>query len=180
MGLGQCLCNSGFTGQTCEYRTDSCQSRPCRHGGLCLDTGNGAFKCLCPAGYGSAVCEARLSAGCAARPCLNAGVCRPASRGARVPHCICPEGFDGARCEHVNACASHPCLNGGQCTILHRRRYHHRTHAGRYRRDAQPQGRKSNSSSFIVHLSVRCWFVKFFYSVGSMSRFSSCLSLIHI
>ena len=93
-GLAQCLCDSGFTGHQCEYRTDACHSRPCRHGGLCLDTGNGAFKCVCPAGYASARCEARLSAGCAARPCLNAGVCRPASRNGRVPHCICPEGYD--------------------------------------------------------------------------------------
>lgn len=42
-----------------ECTTDRCGRDPCRHGGKCLPSDQGAI-CLCPLGYGGDLCEMRL------------------------------------------------------------------------------------------------------------------------
>lgn len=42
-----------------ECTTDRCGRDPCRHGGECLPSDQGAI-CLCPLGYGGDLCEMRL------------------------------------------------------------------------------------------------------------------------
>ena len=42
-----------------ECTTDRCSRYPCRHGGKCLPSDQGAI-CLCPLGFGGDLCEMRL------------------------------------------------------------------------------------------------------------------------
>ncbi|XP_059609965.1 pikachurin [Phlebotomus argentipes] len=49
--------NQGFDVQECS--TDRCSRYPCRHGGKCLPSDQGAI-CLCPLGFGGDLCEMRL------------------------------------------------------------------------------------------------------------------------
>lgn len=51
--------NISFLSIAEECITDRCGRYPCRHGGKCLPSDQGAI-CLCPLGYGGDLCEMRL------------------------------------------------------------------------------------------------------------------------
>lgn len=42
-------CKPGYQGVNCEYDVDECHSRPCLHGGTCINLIN-RFTCACPPG----------------------------------------------------------------------------------------------------------------------------------
>lgn len=55
-------CKPGYQGVNCEYEVDECHSKPCLHGGTCINLIN-QFTCVCPPGthgkswiYGLSVC----------------------------------------------------------------------------------------------------------------------------
>ena len=109
MPLGECpvphaLCAVGtdFEFVGCED-TDECASRPCEHGGVCMESRScdsedsvcgmvGMFAVRC--GDGS----------CVPRPALDAYTC------------VCAAGWSGPDCVvDVDECASDPCVNGAVC-----------------------------------------------------------------
>uniref|UniRef100_A0A0R3X705 EGF-like domain-containing protein n=1 Tax=Hydatigena taeniaeformis TaxID=6205 RepID=A0A0R3X705_HYDTA len=45
----RCECLDGYTGVRCEIFVPSCESNPCKNGGVCKDRGD-HFECLCPLG----------------------------------------------------------------------------------------------------------------------------------
>ncbi|XP_076766726.1 cubilin [Xylocopa sonorina] len=52
----ECLCNSGYTGATCNIKTDPCVPNPCKNNGVCLIS-NGAITCDCPTSHTGSRCE---------------------------------------------------------------------------------------------------------------------------
>lgn len=42
-------CKPGYQGVNCEYEVDECHSKPCLHGGTCINLIN-RFSCVCPSG----------------------------------------------------------------------------------------------------------------------------------
>lgn len=49
-GSPMCLCNPGFSGETCDVNIDDCHNVICLHGGTCLDDVL-AYHCTCMPGY---------------------------------------------------------------------------------------------------------------------------------
>ncbi|KAH3692451.1 hypothetical protein DPMN_194292 [Dreissena polymorpha] len=54
--LYRCLCQQGYTGQTCETDINECGSSPCQNGGSCTDRLNG-YVCRCTEAYTGSNCE---------------------------------------------------------------------------------------------------------------------------
>ena len=65
-----------FSGQRCEGDIHDCLSRPCLHGGLCLERTDGVagYECQCDGDWGGRNCEYE-SWSCGAQPCQNAAQC---------------------------------------------------------------------------------------------------------
>ena len=45
-----CLCQPGWSGQTCQDPVDECASNPCLNGAVCVDL-EAAWACACPDGF---------------------------------------------------------------------------------------------------------------------------------
>ncbi|CAG0893363.1 unnamed protein product [Cyprideis torosa] len=98
---GQCVCDPGFSGPTCQERT--CPV-------LC--NGKGEYRdgeCFCDPGWKGADCSVR-HADCIEPDCSSHGVCVDGS-------CQCAQGYKGEFCQEVDcldpSCAGHGyCLNG--------------------------------------------------------------------
>lgn len=112
----QCDCSKGWYGKHCEVAVQTCEDKPCQHGGTCMDTVHG-YKCSCPAGYAGGECQSTVNH-CAPNPCANGGNCStlPNNAGFR---CACASGFAGPACHtNVDDCHGNPCQNGGSCLDL--------------------------------------------------------------
>ncbi|VDL80711.1 unnamed protein product, partial [Nippostrongylus brasiliensis] len=126
-----CVCKPGYRGEFCEVRIDqvgvnvpsqlrkkkceqetgSCDSRPCRNDGRCVNLIADYF-CVCPEGVSGKDCEIAPNR-CLGEPCLNGGVC--GDFGSRQ-ECTCPKKFTGAGCQYLqDPCAESVCQNGGKC-----------------------------------------------------------------
>ena len=46
---GNCFCETGYEGATCQHRVDNCNPNPCKHGS-CTNTEDG-FNCECDDGF---------------------------------------------------------------------------------------------------------------------------------
>ncbi|XP_039266376.2 uncharacterized protein LOC120341882 [Styela clava] len=103
----QCKCNPGFHGTHCQLNKNECLSRPCKHGGDCVD-GINNYTCICDnTGWTGRNCEEAVNE-CHSNPCMNKGFCRD-----RIGYyeCECQPGFEGKLCEtNIDDCASSPCI----------------------------------------------------------------------
>ena len=92
VGLNQalCVCDPGYSGDTCGTNTDDCASNPCYNGGACVDTGANSFNCTCASGWTGATCTTDVN-DCSPSPCLNGGTCVDAGTNSYV--CSCASGF---------------------------------------------------------------------------------------
>ncbi|ETN78501.1 EGF-like domain protein [Necator americanus] len=96
---------------SCEQETGSCDVRPCRNDGRCVNLVADYF-CVCPEGVSGKDCEIAPNR-CLGEPCLNGGVC--GDFGSRQ-ECSCPKKFSGAGCQYLqDVCAGNVCQNGGTC-----------------------------------------------------------------
>ncbi|MBT9555897.1 MAG: hypothetical protein IV100_07710 [Myxococcales bacterium] len=95
--FGQCFCNPGFEGTSCEKPT-GCPNA-CSERGVCLHG-----QCFCQPGYSGESCE--KSAGCPAE-CSKNGICWHG-------RCFCNPGFEGESCEKSTACPAN-CTGNGVC-----------------------------------------------------------------
>ncbi|PVD35719.1 hypothetical protein C0Q70_02682 [Pomacea canaliculata] len=101
----ECICYSGYSGDTCS--------------GLTPNT----FTCVCPRGYAGLTCEEQDA--CADQPCLHGGTCTNNLLGLASSSftCTCTPGFSGDRCQNSAVTPSNTCngvvvcLNGGTCVI---------------------------------------------------------------
>jgi|EP01047_Picozoa_sp_COSAG01_P004911 hypothetical protein len=53
---GRCHCFAGYVGSECAVELNECASRPCQHGGVCVDLPSW-YTCTCQAGYTGHDCE---------------------------------------------------------------------------------------------------------------------------
>lgn len=95
---GYCICSSGWTGPQCAQAV--CNPM-CQNGGTCS---NGI--CTCSSRWRGASCQEEICV----PECLNGGSCR-------LGRCVCPSQYDGIQCE--SAVCDPPCRNGdcvnGEC-----------------------------------------------------------------
>lgn len=54
----ECTCPSGWTGTTCDVKTQSCQPNPCQNGGTCNIIGN-SITCVCRPQFVGPNCESK-------------------------------------------------------------------------------------------------------------------------
>lgn len=54
----ECTCPSGWTGSTCDVKTQSCQPNPCQNGGTCNIIGN-SITCVCHPQFVGPNCESK-------------------------------------------------------------------------------------------------------------------------
>ena len=108
-----CVCNTGYTGSTCNQIADNCASNPCQNGASCRNS-IGSYQCVCATGYTGAQCQTLIN-NCASNPCQNGGSCVNA---VGSYSCQCPLGYTGPNCQTVinycdsNQCQSGSCVNG--------------------------------------------------------------------
>nr|XP_015826375.2 protein crumbs homolog 1 isoform X1 [Nothobranchius furzeri]XP_054608148.1 protein crumbs homolog 1 isoform X1 [Nothobranchius furzeri] len=132
-----CECRPGFEGRHCEIHIGECSSssRPCMHGGSCIERswqdldgaepeGNppsqaAGFTCLCPPGTTGSFCQ-NLMNSCESSPCQNGGRCENQDGGYI---CHCPKQshdgvlYGGASCDvKLVGCEGHECQNQGSCS----------------------------------------------------------------
>ncbi|CAD6998022.1 unnamed protein product [Ceratitis capitata] len=95
----QCICPPNREGKNCQLqRGDVCSSNPCRNGGSCMHSPDGAsFFCLCRPGYRGNQCE-HVSDSCRPNPCLHGGQCVSLKPGYK---CSCADGRYGRHCERA-------------------------------------------------------------------------------
>lgn len=112
----QCECSKGWYGTHCEIAVQTCEARPCQHGGTCMDTIHG-YKCSCPPGYNGAECQNKINH-CSPNPCTNGGNCSALFNNESFK-CTCPSGFSGNTCQtNIDDCNGNPCKHGGTCIDL--------------------------------------------------------------
>ena len=90
----RCICNSGYTGEYCQFSTKICERIQCRNAGQCIPTDQG-FKCLCPPNFTGKFCDTAVNL-CDPNPCSNTSQCLSTSEGLK---CQCDFGGRGERCE---------------------------------------------------------------------------------
>lgn len=96
----QCECPSNREGKHCQReRSDVCWAKPCRNGGSCQRSPDGAsYFCFCRPGYRGSQCES-IADSCRPNPCLHGGLCvslKPSYK------CSCPSDRYGRHCERFN------------------------------------------------------------------------------
>ena len=106
-----CVCNPGYTGQTCETVIDYCESVDCSGNGRCQNSPSG-FTCACNQGYTGQTCEVVI-VNCV---CSENGHCRRNSPSG-FNTCVCNQGYTGQMCETVivNCESVNYCSGNGQC-----------------------------------------------------------------
>lgn len=118
----KCTCAPGFRGKTCDQDVNECLSRPCQHGGVCIDLVDD-YSCECAptwnaqtstnAYWGGQECTEALSF---ENPCHNGGQQTQQSTTA-APDCLCAAGWEGPTCDDdTDECLSAPCQHSGRCT----------------------------------------------------------------
>ena len=104
---GGCVCDVGYTGNTCETVLDRCgNNTSCGSQGICKDE-----ECFCRPGYSGDRCQTLDS--CHNISCGPHGVCTTGV-------CVCDLGYSGDRCQtfdicHNVSCGSHGTCDNGQC-----------------------------------------------------------------
>ena len=84
----------------------------CHNGGECVEEA-GVYRCRCPAGYTSDLCEQEVDE-CRSNPCIH-GNC---SDDFNSYSCDCPSGYTGDNCgSNIDECESNPCFLGN-CTDM--------------------------------------------------------------
>ncbi|XP_012939833.1 fibropellin-1 [Aplysia californica] len=114
----RCLCQQGYTGDSCELDIDSCLSNPCKNGADCIDGPSGDVTCVCPNGFSGELCEQRVNR-CDVTTCPSFANCVDNYETDELV-CICQVGFQKdafGNCVQVvsNVCSPNPCLNSGVC-----------------------------------------------------------------
>uniref|UniRef100_A0A1X7TRS2 Uncharacterized protein n=1 Tax=Amphimedon queenslandica TaxID=400682 RepID=A0A1X7TRS2_AMPQE len=95
-GNYSCICSAGWTGKSCHFSIEYCESNPCINNGTCVNLPN-AYYCNCSSQYEGLNCELAVNA-CLPDPCQNNSTC--------INHvtsysCECNEGFTGHDCESI-------------------------------------------------------------------------------
>ncbi|XP_029103611.1 stabilin-1 isoform X2 [Scleropages formosus] len=111
-GLGQCHCDTGFTGTACErckagHYGVNCTACPCSPRGRCMDGLDGDGSCFCQEGWTGEHCRIELGMQLVcAPPCHPNAACRPGNT------CECESLYegDGRNCTALDLCGDD---NGG-------------------------------------------------------------------
>ena len=116
-----CVCESQYTGDSCDAILDPCESNPCRHEGECVANST-VYECLCLSGYIGEDCGVGVYT-CNNSDTCNLGACVEAAapeeiEGAPPSYCVCPPSYTGEVCDEViSGCVPGACQNGGRCDI---------------------------------------------------------------
>ena len=106
-----CMCNSGFTGKSCDIEINECESNPCyENGGQCEERQEGEYLCKCFEGFTGKRCDMEIDE-CGSQPC-GYGNCRDS---VNEWFCECFVGFTGQKCTlDINECQPDiPCFLSG-------------------------------------------------------------------
>jgi Notch-like protein len=126
-GKIKCICDHGYTGETCSETIDKCKPNPCENSGTCHNLIDDYY-CECLPEFGSSKnCSERFVDPCSSSPCYNNGACYPiTSRSATIKNeviytnftCKCLDHFKGDLCEiATDPCSSNPCGHRGRCIL---------------------------------------------------------------
>lgn len=119
----QCVCENGWTGESCADNINDCAEKPCKNGGKCEDL-VGGFMCECASNWAGETCEENrnMHFDC---PCEH-GTCTDvfleidpewiAEPDSSMNVCECAKGWEGPTCsQHVVGCTYGYCENFGYC-----------------------------------------------------------------
>ncbi|KAL5018347.1 hypothetical protein ScPMuIL_004069 [Solemya velum] len=113
---GECFCEQGFEGATCQHNKNDCDPDPCVKG-TCTDK-HLSYECSCDEGWKGTNCGINID-DCPGTygPCDSAHTLKCIDKVADYS-CQCRDGYTGRNCsEEINECEiKQPCKHGATCT----------------------------------------------------------------
>ena len=92
-----CVCNSNYTGKSCQKDRRACSCNPCVNNGQCIDNlTDSSYKCQCAYSFYGSNCESQVNL-CQNFTCSRNGYCDQTNNS---PNCICFVNFLGDKCQY--------------------------------------------------------------------------------
>ncbi|KAL5018387.1 hypothetical protein ScPMuIL_004109 [Solemya velum] len=113
---GQCECEKGFEGASCQYNVDDCRRAPCKNG-MCVD-GDHTYTCQCKDGWTGTNCDDDINDCPGTYGLCNTTHTKQCKDEVDDYFCECEDGYTGKNCSvDIDECETkQPCKHGSNCT----------------------------------------------------------------